>query len=164
MPWAALLKQVPCCRIPADAWTHLLRSNSAAEYKPNTHAMACMQRHQNFELTLMRLFASSLTAVYAEPGMQPVAAQVAPVLVPGCDDIFWMHRLHGALSSHGLHCGDEEMEAWVFGDQTQSALLTYQVCVQAMRLSPMTGNCAVIALHRQSMASLHHRHTATRGP
>ena len=97
----------------------------------------------------MRLFANSLTAVHTEPGMQPVAAQVAPVLVPGCDDIFWMHRLHGALSGHGLHCGDEEMEAWVFGDQTQSALLTYQVSLQAMLLSPMPGKCAVIALHRQ---------------
>lgn len=97
----------------------------------------------------MWLFASSLTALHTEPGLQPAAAQAAPVLVPGCDDIFWMHRLHGALSGHGLHCGDEEMEAWLFGDQTQSALLTYQVFLQTMLLLPMTGRCTVIALHRQ---------------
>ncbi len=51
----------------------------------------------------------------------------APVLVPGCDDIYWMNHLHSALSSQGYFPGDEEMEAWLFGDQTQSALLTFQV-------------------------------------
>ena len=120
-----------------------------AMYKFDTHAMACTSRHQNSELIVMRVCSSSLTALHTEPELQPAAAQAAPVLLPGSDDIFWMHCLHGALSSHGLHCGDEEMEAWLFGDQTQSALLTYQVALQAMLLSPMTGNCAVIALHCQ---------------
>ena len=58
----------------------------------------------------------------------------APVLVPGCDDIYWMNHLHGALSSKGYFPGDEEMESWLFADQTQSALLTFQV-PRASRLS-----------------------------
>ena len=51
----------------------------------------------------------------------------APVLVHGCDDIYWVNHMHGALSSKGYFPGDEEMESWFFGDQTQSALLTFQV-------------------------------------
>ena len=60
---------------------------------------------------------------------------VAPVLVPGCDDIYWMNHLHGALASQGYFPGDEEMESWLFADQTQSALLTFQVPsgLQALR-------------------------------
>ena len=80
--------------------------------------------------------------------MQPAAAHAAPILAPGCDDIFWMHGLHGALSGQGLHCGDEEMEAWLFGSQTQSALLTYQVRLQTSPPTFVTGKRMVIALHR----------------
>ena len=47
--------------------------------------------------------------------------------MPGCDDIYWVNHLHSALSSKGYFPGDEEMESWLFGDQTQSALLTFQV-------------------------------------
>ena len=50
-----------------------------------------------------------------------------PTLTHGADDIFWVAHLHAALEAHGFHSGDEEMEAWVFEDQTMSALLTYQV-------------------------------------
>lgn len=42
------------------------------------------------------------------------------------DDIFWVAHLHAALDEHGYHPGDEEVEAWVFGEQTLSALLTFQ--------------------------------------
>lgn len=61
----------------------------------------------------------------------------APVLVPGCDDIYWMNHLHGALANQGYFPGDEEMESWLFADQTQSALLTFQV-PRASRLSTVT--------------------------
>lgn len=60
-----------------------------------------------------------------EAPQEGVAA--VPVLVPGCDDIYWVNHLHSALSSKGYFPGDEEMESWLFGDQTQSALLTFQV-------------------------------------
>lgn len=53
--------------------------------------------------------------------------QSAPALAHGADDIFWVNQLHTALHSKGYHPGDEEMEVWLFGEQTLSALLTFQV-------------------------------------
>ena len=63
----------------------------------------------------------------AEQGVPPEGLAAAPVLVPGCDDIYWVNHLHSALTSKGYFPSDEEMESWFFGDQTQSALLTFQV-------------------------------------
>ena len=45
----------------------------------------------------------------------------------GVDDIFWVNQLHAGLVREGYYAGEEEMEEWIFGDGTQSALLTYQV-------------------------------------
>ncbi|CAL5223600.1 g6139 [Coccomyxa viridis] len=72
-----------------------------------------------------------------EPEAPAAGAAGAPVLVPGCDDIYWMNHLHSALSSKGYFPGDEEMESWLFADQTQSALLTFQ----AVAGIPETGVC-----------------------
>ena len=50
-----------------------------------------------------------------------------PTLTDGSDDIFWVSQLHSALNEKGFSPGDEEMEVWFFGEQTLSALLTFQV-------------------------------------
>lgn len=50
-----------------------------------------------------------------------------PVLTDGSDDIFWVNQLHTALDERGFAPGDEEVENWFFGEQTLSALLTFQV-------------------------------------
>lgn len=50
-----------------------------------------------------------------------------PVLMTGVDDIFWVNQLHAALLREGYYPGEEEMEEWVFGDSTHSAMLTFQV-------------------------------------
>jgi hypothetical protein len=57
-----------------------------------------------------------------------------PTLAHGAEDIFWVSHLHAALDSQGFHCGEEEMEAWLFEDQTLSALLTFQVRCPGQRL------------------------------
>ena len=54
------------------------------------------------------------------------ASEAPPTLSLGADDIFWVAKLHSALDEHGYYPGDEEVEAWVFGEQTLSALLTFQ--------------------------------------
>ncbi len=60
-------------------------------------------------------------------GAGEAATAAAPVLGPGSDDIYWVNQLHTALCDKGFFPGDEEMEAWLFGYQTASALLTFQV-------------------------------------
>lgn len=73
--------------------------------------------------------------------------------MPGADDIFWVSQLHVALEGAGYCCGDEEIEAWLFGSQTESALLTFQVpfpsiswmngcpaCGVSYRLEPPAGD------------------------
>lgn len=58
-----------------------------------------------------------------------------PTLAPGDDDIFWVNQLQAALLEGGCYPGEEELELWLFGDSTQSALLTFQ----AMNGLPETG-------------------------
>lgn len=55
-----------------------------------------------------------------------------PVLTTGADDIFWVNQLHRALDSKGFSPSEEEAECWFFGEQTLSALLTFQVAISAM--------------------------------
>lgn len=70
--------------------------------------------------------------------MEELSPQAAPfTLAHGSDDIFWVAHLHAALDEQGFSSGDEEMEAWVFEDQTMSALLTYQVW---LALAGITGS------------------------
>lgn len=76
-----------------------------------------------------------------------VAAAAAPVLVPGSDDIYWVNQLHSALSGKGFFPGDEEMEAWLFGDQTASALLTFQVPSSARRFLMSIIHCPHAQIH-----------------
>ncbi|BDA48780.1 probable protein disulfide isomerase pTAC5, chloroplastic at N-terminal half [Coccomyxa sp. Obi] len=60
-----------------------------------------------------------------------------PVLTTGADDIFWVNQLHRALDSKGFSPGEEEGDFWYFGEQTLSALLTFQASVGL----PETGVC-----------------------
>jgi len=51
-----------------------------------------------------------------------------PSLTMGDDDIYWMNQLHVALVDEGYFPGDEDIDDFFFGSQTQSALLTFQAC------------------------------------
>lgn len=51
-----------------------------------------------------------------------------PSLTVGDDNIYWMNQLHVALVDEGYFPGDEDIEDYFFGSQTQSALLTFQAC------------------------------------
>lgn len=51
-----------------------------------------------------------------------------PKLSKGMDDIFWTHQLQKGLTAHGFSIDDEEVEDWIFGEATEDALLTFQVC------------------------------------
>ena len=51
-----------------------------------------------------------------------------PSLTVGDDDIYWMNQLHVALVDEGYFPGDEDIDDFFFGSQTQSALLTFQAC------------------------------------
>ena len=58
-----------------------------------------------------------------------------PKLVKGMDDIFWVHQLQTGLLNHGFNVDDEEVEDWIFGEGTESALLTFQVKASSSVLS-----------------------------
>lgn len=61
-----------------------------------------------------------------------------PVPVPsGDDDIFWVSKLHTGLTAAGYFPPDDDLDAWLFGEGTQSALLAYQACEGL----PETGVC-----------------------
>ena len=49
------------------------------------------------------------------------------MLMTGVDDIFWVNQLQAGLVREGYYAGDDEMEEWIFGEGTQSALVTFQV-------------------------------------
>ena len=51
-----------------------------------------------------------------------------PNLTFGDDDIYWMNQLHVALVDAGFYPGDEDIDDFIFGESTQSALLTFQAC------------------------------------
>ena len=67
-----------------------------------------------------------------QPGEDDVPAEVPtgppPSLTVGDDDIYWMNQLHVALVDEGYFPGDEDIDDFFFGSQTQSALLTFQAC------------------------------------
>eukprot|EP01024_Parvocaulis_polyphysoides_P044370 TRINITY_DN4086_c0_g1_i7.p1 TRINITY_DN4086_c0_g1~~TRINITY_DN4086_c0_g1_i7.p1 ORF type:complete len:633 (+),score=134.51 TRINITY_DN4086_c0_g1_i7:104-1900(+) len=64
----------------------------------------------------------------AAPVVKETPSGPPPVLSLGSDDIFWVNQLQAGLLTAGFYCGEEEMEDWYFGEQTQSALLTFQAC------------------------------------
>ena len=68
-----------------------------------------------------------------EPAPSPVGPP--PVLAEGDDDIFWVNQLQAGLLRAGFYPGEEEMEDWVFGGGTQSALLTFQAASPSRPLS-----------------------------
>ena len=51
-----------------------------------------------------------------------------PDLAIGSDDIFWVSQLHTAMVDAGFYPGDDEIDAFFFGDSTLSALMTFQAC------------------------------------
>lgn len=68
-------------------------------------------------------------------GPAPEELPAPPTLAHGADDIFWVAHMHAALDEQGFFPGEEEMEAWVFEDQTMSALLSFQVGTSAVATS-----------------------------
>eukprot|EP01025_Chloroclados_australasicus_P011982 TRINITY_DN1541_c0_g2_i3.p2 TRINITY_DN1541_c0_g2~~TRINITY_DN1541_c0_g2_i3.p2 ORF type:complete len:641 (-),score=117.30 TRINITY_DN1541_c0_g2_i3:455-2377(-) len=66
----------------------------------------------------------------AAPQVKETPSGPPPTLCLGDDDIFWVNQLQAALLEKGYYCGEDEMEDWYFGDQTQNALLTFQACAQ----------------------------------
>ena len=62
----------------------------------------------------------------------------------GQDDIFWVNQLQAALSLQGYHCGEEESEDFVYGPNTESALITFQARHAPTRRTvtvPRSGTC-----------------------
>lgn len=51
-----------------------------------------------------------------------------PTMTIGDDDIYWMNQLHMALFDAGFYPGDEDIGDYIFGESTQSAVLTFQAC------------------------------------
>eukprot|EP01024_Parvocaulis_polyphysoides_P042079 TRINITY_DN3855_c0_g1_i1.p1 TRINITY_DN3855_c0_g1~~TRINITY_DN3855_c0_g1_i1.p1 ORF type:complete len:625 (-),score=149.81 TRINITY_DN3855_c0_g1_i1:540-2414(-) len=64
----------------------------------------------------------------AAPVVKETPSGPPPTLALDSDDIFWVNQLQAALLSKGYYCGEDEMEDWFFGEQTQTALLTFQAC------------------------------------
>ena len=52
--------------------------------------------------------------------------QEPPELAQGSDDIFWVNELHKALDAASCYPNGEEVEDWVFGESTLSAVLSFQ--------------------------------------
>ena len=60
----------------------------------------------------------------------------APALAKGADDIYWVHKLHEALTVHGYYPDDDEAADWFFGDHTASAVIAFQACMLRLMLQP----------------------------
>ena len=91
-------------------------------------AYACINFHP-FPLHQQSPSTNNFPVSVASSDVNPEASAASgapPTLALGADDIFWVVHLHAALDEQGYHPGDEEVEAWVFGEQTLSALLTFQ--------------------------------------
>lgn len=83
-----------------------------------------------------------------------------PPLSLGSDDIYWVHQLQSGLMNQGYHCGEEEMEDFIFESGTESAVLAFQViyhflCIHFMMhsspaCSPTT--CSAMARYEMSMS------------
>jgi peptidoglycan hydrolase-like protein with peptidoglycan-binding domain len=74
----------------------------------------------------------STTSIAAEEEVEiPAGASPTgppPNLAIGSDDIFWVNQLHTAMVDAGFYPGDDEIDAYFFGDSTLSALMTFQAC------------------------------------
>ena len=75
-----------------------------------------------------RVGARTLQEQELDDAPQEVPTGPPPSLTVGDDDIYWMNQLHVALVDEGYFPGDEDIEDFFFGTQTQSALLTFQAC------------------------------------
>lgn len=51
--------------------------------------------------------------------------------------------LQAGLLREGCYPGEEEMEDWIFGDQTQSALMTFQVIPYGLRSGRPTSSAGI---------------------
>ena len=51
-----------------------------------------------------------------------------------------MNQLQAALIQKGYHCGEEETEDFVFGHDTESALMTFQVWALASDMVDLQGS------------------------
>ena len=78
-----------------------------------------------------------------------------PVLVMGVDDIFWVNQLHAGLVRAGYYAGEDEMEEWIFGEGTQSALLTFLVAPRARyRPKTLVSTSPVNAIREHNITSI----------
>jgi len=76
---------------------------------------------------------SAAAAAAAEESIEEISAGASPTGPPpdlaiGSDDIFWVNQLHTAMVDAGFYPGDDEIDAFFFGDSTMSALMTFQAC------------------------------------
>lgn len=80
------------------------------------------------------VFIADILVPCAESGSEEVgkSAGSPPALTTGADDIFWVNQLHRALDSKGFSPSEEDAESWYFGEQTLSALLTFQVGISML--------------------------------
>ncbi|PSC70776.1 peptidoglycan binding [Micractinium conductrix] len=67
-------------------------------------------------------------AANAELAAELAATGPPPMLTVGADDIFWVTQLHTGLVDLGYYPGDEDIDEFMFGEGTLSALTTMQCC------------------------------------
>ena len=81
----------------------------------------------------------------AGPGVRPQQGPPPPLSI-GNDDIYWVHQLQSGLMAEGYYCGEEEMEDFVFGSGTESAVLSFQVKSQLSFLLklPLAANLLIL--------------------
>lgn len=77
--------------------------------------------------------APTSAAAAAEDNTEGISAGASPTgpppdLAVGSDDIFWVNQLHTAMVDAGFYPGDDEIDAFFFGDSTLCALMTFQAC------------------------------------
>eukprot|EP00879_Flechtneria_rotunda_P022601 GHRR01023867.1.p1 GENE.GHRR01023867.1~~GHRR01023867.1.p1 ORF type:complete len:646 (+),score=252.77 GHRR01023867.1:133-1938(+) len=117
---------------PADSNGSTSSSNGrssqlAAETRVSRQQQQAGTQSQNGTSQQSNLSASSAALAPAEM-QEGDPAGPPPVLAAGDDDIFWVSKLHNALMAAGFYPSEEEVENWMFGDGTLTALLTFQAC------------------------------------
>ena len=71
---------------------------------------------------------SSATTSQQDPKAQSsIPTGPPPSLCVDSDDIYWVNQLQTSLTNSGYYCGEEETEDFIFGPNTESAVMTFQV-------------------------------------
>ena len=113
--------------ISQGAEAALLEPRSAPQLTALAPNTANAQRQPPEPTTSQSLTSPSATSQQQPESQSSIPTGPPPCLCIGSDDIYWVNQLQTSLTNQGYYCGEEETEDFVFGQDTESAVMTFQV-------------------------------------